>query len=144
MMGLALAMRNPRTKAAVVILLTLVLFCTLLKFNKKSRLSLNTECYQTLLAMKALKETNRTISSFSVTNQMRVNRIREYCADNEYDVTSSFPSFKRLESTLLTWIWLTSPRHQLYYCATPKCGSTTWKSFIMEDMRITWEVDTHL
>ena len=75
---------------------------------------------------------------------MRVNRIREYCADNEYDVTNSFPVLKQMQEILLSWVWLTSAQHQLFYCATPKCGSTLWKSYLMEDMRLTWDVDTHV
>lgn len=137
--------RNPKPKLAAVLVFGLLI--VVIKFSDNSSEQITSRgkdgCYETLLAMKSLEGSNAT-TPFGVTNQVRVNRIREYCANHEFEVTSSFPKYERLEEVMLTWIWLTSSQHQLYYCATPKCGSTTWKSFIMEDMRLTWNVDTHL
>ncbi|XP_067949918.1 carbohydrate sulfotransferase 12-like isoform X2 [Watersipora subatra] len=69
--------------------------------------------------------------------------MREYCADNKLDIVKSYPSYERLRNGLPTYVWMASPRHNLFYCATPKCASTTWKTYILEDAGLKWKGDNH-
>ncbi|XP_067952118.1 carbohydrate sulfotransferase 9-like isoform X2 [Watersipora subatra] len=77
-------------------------------------------------------------------SERRVRFIKEYCSKSKEEVIRTYPYFLDYLQTLLNWIWMVSPKHHLFYCATPKSGSTTWKSYIMEDLKINWTgLDTH-
>lgn len=81
---------------------------------------------------------------YSVINTQRVNRIREYCTNNKEELTNTYPNYERLRIGLTLYVWMASPRHHLFYCATPKCASTTWKTYIMKDLGMEWTADTHM
>ena len=81
-------------------------------------------------------------------NRERTEHLREYCKKYKKEIINLYPDYKNsktLENGLASFIWLSSPHHKLFYCATPKCGSTTWKSYLMEDLNIyLGEQDTHV
>ena len=83
------------------------------------------------------------IEATNKTSQQRVKHIRAYCNEHKEAILSQNPDYGRTGRRLTNWIWMISNHHNLFYCATPKCGSTTWKSYLMEDLRIDWKVDTH-
>ena len=79
-------------------------------------------------------------------SDQRVRFLRKYCKKHKKELTGTFPYYAdgSWMSLLTRWIWMASPHHRLFYCATPKCGSTTWKSYLMEDLKINWTgIDTH-
>jgi len=88
-------------------------------------------------------EINRKEYSIEELSFSRVKKVRKYCLDFEEFVMETYPDYNQLSHRMTDWIWMTSPRHHLFYCATTKCGSTTWKSYLMEDLKINWHVDTH-
>jgi len=73
----------------------------------------------------------------------RVKKLRKYCSGFKKYVVKSYPNYNYYGGGLTNWIWMTSPHHHLFYCATAKCGSTTWKSYLMKDLKIEWHNDTH-
>ena len=85
----------------------------------------------------------QAIEATNKTSQQRVKHIRAYCKDHGTAVLSQNPDYDRTGQRLTNWIWMVSNHHKLFYCATPKCGSTTWKSYLMEDLGIDWKIDTH-
>lgn len=85
-----------------------------------------------------------SVTAYSIINTKRINHIRKYCADYKPDLIKTYPSYERLHDVLPSWNWLASPHHHLFYCATPKCASTTWKTYIMLDLKMKWTTDTHL
>jgi len=97
----------------------------------------------------AAGETNRTArqnyTEYSIKDlsAFRVEKVRKYCSDYKKDVVRSYPDYNRVGGGLTNWIWMKSPHHHLFYCATAKCGSTTWKSYLMKDLKIDWHGDLH-
>ncbi|XP_067950900.1 carbohydrate sulfotransferase 10-like [Watersipora subatra] len=102
------------------------------------------DVYRPAMASKSNdSERGEPSEEFIKTHRERVNKLREFCADFKHDLTKGFPKYDRLEDVLPSWNWITSPHHQLFYCATPKCASTTWKTYLMNDLKINWTIDTH-
>lgn len=75
----------------------------------------------------------------------RVTNLRNYCTKYKVTLTSSYFDFKGLpKKGLPTVVWIASPYHKLFYCATPKAASTSWKTYIMKDMGIAWNDHPHM
>lgn len=87
------------------------------------------------------------LRSIDTINQRRVERLRQYCSQYINTLIDTYPDYNKIKPSLKglpSYVWLASPRHELFYCATPKCGSTTIKSYIMEDLKYNWTGrDTH-
>lgn len=79
--------------------------------------------------------------SYKETNSYWVNRVREYCAD--YKKLINVYAGYVWNFGLPTYVWIASDYHKLFYCAAPKCSSTTWVTYIMQDQNMTWKGDTH-
>ncbi|XP_067952140.1 carbohydrate sulfotransferase 10-like isoform X2 [Watersipora subatra] len=102
---------------------------SLLPINKTQTLLSNIE---ELLTMKAR-------------NKRRTQNLREFCRKHNATVISTYPSYAEYELGFMNYIWMASPKHHLLYCATPKCGSTMWKSYLLEDLHVNWTgQDTHV
>lgn len=82
-------------------------------------------------------------TSFIKRQKARVKHIKKYCANFKHKLTKDYPEYKPSHKVLLSYDWIVSPHHELFYCATPKCASTTWKTYIMEDLGMKWTIDTH-
>lgn len=133
---------NPTAlKVSVILLIQFVILCLLIQFD-------STIVQKTLRSSKEIyvRTFPSSPSAGRDTIRSRISRrasdLREYCGSHKERVTAVEPQYER--NALLQWVWMTSHRHRLFYCATPKCGSTTWKSYILEDLNITWTVDTHV
>jgi len=82
------------------------------------------------------------VEAFKVANAKRVDKLKSYCQKDKEKIVGTYLGYS-LRSTP-DWVWMHSRHHKLFYCALPKCGSTTWKSYLMEDAGINWEgIDTH-
>ena len=82
------------------------------------------------------------ITNISSIVKQRTKAVREYCSNHKTSMIAEYPDYSKSYG-LLNWVWMRSKIHRLFYCATPKCGSTTWKSYLMEDSNISWTIDTH-
>jgi len=97
----------------------------------------------------AAGETNRTTrqnyTEYSIKDlsAFRVEKVRKYCSNYKKYVVRSYPDYNRIGGGLTNWIWMKSSHHRLFFCATAKCGSTTWKSYLMKDLKIDWHGDLH-
>lgn len=91
-----------------------------------------------------VKDIDDVIDVINQTSKIRVQRLRQYCQEHWNDVVKDYPYKKYRTEGFDKWLWIRSEHHKLFYCATPKCGSTTWKSYLMEDLGINWSIDTHM
>lgn len=153
--GLLSCCNNPTTKA-VVFLLTFqfIILCIFIQLNLKSGNTNNSIQLITATSkhvdnavlhnsLPTAASYENAIELINKTSQQRVLHMRNYCKENEQMILAQNPNYDLTGHKLTTWIWILSKHHDLFYCATPKCGSTTWKSYLMEDLRIDWKVDTH-
>lgn len=92
------------------------------------------------LSKKWLQQTTQA-RTYHETNTHWVNRVREYCADYKKSV-NVYPGYVG-NFGLPTYVWIASEYHHLFYCAAPKCSSTTWVTYIMQDQNMTWTGDNH-
>lgn len=82
------------------------------------------------------------IDSYTATNTYWVEHIRGFCSLYKEKLTR-FSSSQMLKQGLPKWVWMVFNYHHLFYCATPKCSSTTWKTYIMDDSKVEWRGDIH-
>ena len=81
-------------------------------------------------------------SSYEETNKYWTDRIREYCGDHKNDI-NLYTANEFKQELVSNYTWMISNPHNLFYCGIPKCSSTTWKTYLMEDLNISWSEDTH-
>ena len=81
---------------------------------------------------------SRTIEDL---NNQRVESLRQFCAKYQSTIIQTYPRYTKTDvkkTGVARYTWMNSERHQLFYCAAPKCGSTTWKSYLMENLKLNW------
>jgi len=89
------------------------------------------------------EETNHMEYSIKDLSAFRVEKVRKHCLDFKKLIVKSYPNYNQIGGGLTNWAWMISPHHHLFYCAAAKCGSTTWKSYLMKDLKIEWQGNTH-
>lgn len=136
-------------KVGVILVIQALLLCMFIKFysnaNRKTRSVKEQDLIKISARHTSVPVTPAIPPVISASNR-RVAYLRQHCRERKDQLTSSYPFYDEDKwlHTLTKWIWMVSPHHHLFYCATPKCGSTTWKSYIMEDLKINWTgSDTH-
>jgi len=133
-------------KITVILLALLTVFCVIIQmkvnFFPKSKELIQTST-RMVKVLTSTGETNITEHSMTYLSACRVKKLRKYCSGFKKYVVISYPNYNQYGSSLTDWIWMTSPYHHLFYCATAKCGSTTWKSYLMKDLKIDWHNGTH-
>ena len=83
------------------------------------------------------------IDTISQKNEATVRGVRQFCRQHQEHVVKNYPYEDYRRKTFDKWIWIYSKHHKLFYCATPKCGSTTWKTYLLEDLGSEIDGDTH-
>ena len=134
------------SKRVIAVGLFLQLLIVSLYINRKLTISIAVTQPANRLhsSLKLTDDGKQDSSVFGKRQKSRVHRIREYCANFKSKLTKEYPEYERLKDVLPRWNWIVSPYHKLFYCATPKCASTTWKAYIMEDLGMKWTMDTHV
>jgi len=131
--------------SSVVRIVTVILLVELLTLFYVTRPGISTEPQITAhiptTARANTTDKGKYLTLFHTANSERVARVRKYCDKEKTEVVKHYPHYK---TSMPDWVWMKSDHHQLFYCAVPKCGSTTWKSYLMEDMGMDWTgIDTH-
>ena len=80
---------------------------------------------------------------YANTNRKWVKRIRDYCTMSDNN-TIGYSNKQLRKLGLPGWVWMASKNHNLFYCAAPKCSSTTWKTYLMDDIGKPWAGNPHV
>ncbi|XP_067939951.1 carbohydrate sulfotransferase 10-like [Watersipora subatra] len=90
----------------------------------------------------ALEIMNQRDSYYNTSNYW-AEKVKQSCSSHGLQ-QMNFSNQKIVSFGLPGWVWMISPPHQLFYCAAPKCSSSTWKTYIMEDEGRTWKGNVHV
>ena len=101
--------------------------------------------YKVILTGNLTRSLSSNVStlSYEEVNRKRVNKLRQYCRDNKQSLSNTYLDHNQFNS-LPYYVWMVSTHHKLFYCAPPKCASTSWKTYIMKDLSMQWHIDIHL
>ncbi|XP_067947150.1 carbohydrate sulfotransferase 11-like [Watersipora subatra] len=130
------------TKAFILLLIQFTILCVLINRGTVFEQNLGSAYMKKKSPNHGYQKITPNIDNNARIVKHRVTMVRNHCDAHKKEMMAEYPDYDH-SSGLLTWVWMTSQNHSLFYCATPKCGSTTWKSYLMEDLGIDWHIDTH-
>ena len=123
------------TTAALVIIATLATIA--IYSNRKLTLRETTAGkFSELSSPRLERNKSDSVIDYRQLNGDTVAHLRQYCAGHKVELYHKGGDRQLRKHGLLTYIWMASPHHHLFYCATPKCASTTWKKYILKDLGI--------
>lgn len=132
-------------KISIILLIQFGIICLIIQLNTKfiykTSRSFRRRMFETEFETLIHQGKNRL--SVKALIEQRINKVNHYCSERKDDILASNPNFNTQHEMLTRWVWMASKQHQLFYCAAPKCGSTTWKTYILEDSNISINTDTH-